>query len=49
MHETGFEQEGPANEATIGAQINADDAADHTKVDYYNKSKQSFLSVVLRI
>ena len=36
MHETGFEQEeGPANEATFGAQINADDAADDKKVDYY--------------
>ena len=37
MHETGFEQEeGPANEATFGAQINADDVADDDKkVDYY--------------
>ena len=36
MHETGFEQEeGPANEATFGAQVNADDAADDKKVDYY--------------
>lgn len=39
MHETGFEQEeGPANEATFGAQINADDAADSDddkKEDYY--------------
>ncbi|KAF8168355.1 SNF2-family ATP dependent chromatin remodeling factor snf21 [Crassisporium funariophilum] len=34
--ETGFEQEdGPANEATFGAQIAADDAADDKKVDYY--------------
>ena len=35
MHETGFEQEGPANEATFGAQINADITADNKKVDYY--------------
>jgi ATP-dependent helicase STH1/SNF2 len=38
MHETGFEQEeGPANEATFGAQINADDAPDDKslRVDYY--------------
>ena len=36
MHKTGFEQEeGPANEATFGTQINADNAADDKKVDYY--------------
>ena len=37
MLETGFEkEEGLANEATFGAQINADDAADdNKKVDYY--------------
>ena len=37
MLETGFKQEeDPANEATFGAQINADDAADdNKKVDYY--------------
>jgi ATP-dependent helicase STH1/SNF2 len=38
MHETGFEQEeGPANEATFGAQTDADDIADDKKVDYYLK------------
>lgn len=37
MNELGFEQEdGPANEATFGAQINADDVVEDTKkVDYY--------------
>ena len=36
MLETGFEkEEGLANEATFGAQINADDALDDKKVDYY--------------
>jgi ATP-dependent helicase STH1/SNF2 len=38
MHEilVGFEQEeGPANEATFGAQINPDDAIDDKKMDYY--------------
>lgn len=37
MSEMGFEQEeGPATEATFGAQINADDVQqDKTKVDYY--------------
>jgi ATP-dependent helicase STH1/SNF2 len=36
MHETGFEQEeGPANEATLGAQINAEDATDNKRLVYY--------------
>ncbi|KAF8971597.1 SNF2 family N-terminal domain-containing protein [Flammula alnicola] len=36
MNEAGFEQEeGPANEATFGAQINADDVVEDKKVDYY--------------
>jgi ATP-dependent helicase STH1/SNF2 len=36
MHETGFEQEeGPANKATFGTQINAEDATDDKRVDYY--------------
>jgi hypothetical protein len=36
MHKTGFEQEeGPANEAAFSAQINADDATNGKRVDYY--------------
>ncbi|PPQ90452.1 hypothetical protein CVT25_014970 [Psilocybe cyanescens] len=36
MNELGFEQEdGPATEATFGAQINPDDITENKKVDYY--------------
>jgi ATP-dependent helicase STH1/SNF2 len=40
MHEAGFEQEeGAANEATFSAQINADDAPDDKRVDYYEATQ----------